>query len=116
MLVFIFSCFTPKVTSDVNFNALACAPIIPSPAVQISATLPATVGENNLSFPGKFQSIIGVSFNLLLCDSLFNKQHVSKFCCFVSFSSSAICLYSQGQKESRTPERTQPIINKGQSS
>lgn len=50
------SCFTPKVTPDVNFNALACPPIIPSPAVQISATLPATAGENNLSFPAPLLS------------------------------------------------------------
>jgi len=49
------------VTPDVNFISLACSPIVSSPAVQISATLPATAGEN-LLFPGKFQSIIGVLF------------------------------------------------------
>lgn len=57
----IFSCFTPKVPSDMNFNALTCSTIDQSPALQISATLPATAGEN-LSFPGEFQSITGVLF------------------------------------------------------
>ncbi|RHN52518.1 hypothetical protein MtrunA17_Chr6g0481421 [Medicago truncatula] len=76
------SCFTPKVTSDVNFNALACAPIIPSPAVQISATLPATVGENNLSFPapllsacihkGKKKVVLPREHNLLSTKSSLN--------------------------------------------
>lgn len=49
------SCFTPKVTPDVNFISLACSPIVSSPAVQISATLPATAGEN-LLFPAPLLS------------------------------------------------------------
>jgi hypothetical protein len=55
--------------TDVNFNSLACSPDVPSPAVQISATLPATAGEN-LSFPGKFQSIFGVLFLIQYTSSL----------------------------------------------
>lgn len=75
------SCFTPKVTPDVNFNDLACSPIIPYPAVQISATLPATAGEN-LSFPapllsacihkGKNKVVLPREHNLLSTKSSLN--------------------------------------------
>lgn len=75
------SCFTPKVMTDVNFNSLACSPDVPSPAVQISATLPATAGEN-LSFPapllsacihkGKNKVVLPREHNLLSTKSSLN--------------------------------------------
>ncbi|CAK8532297.1 unnamed protein product [Lathyrus sativus] len=48
------SCFTPKVLSDMNYF-LTCSPIVRSMALQTSATLLATAGEN-LSFPTPPQS------------------------------------------------------------
>lgn len=75
------SCFTPKATPDVNFNSFACSPNVPSPAVQISATLPATPGEN-LSFPapllsacihkGKNKVVLPREHNLLSTKSSLN--------------------------------------------
>lgn len=50
-LYFIFSCFAPKVPFDRNYF-LICSPI-QSSALQITATLLATAGEN-MSFPSKF--------------------------------------------------------------
>ncbi|KAI5445135.1 hypothetical protein KIW84_013404 [Lathyrus oleraceus] len=98
------SCFTPEVLSDLNYF-LTCFPIVRS-ALQTSATLLATAGEN-LSFPSKFSSVL-VLFLIHLLDISLKIA--------VSFSSSAIYLYSEGQKQSHPPKRTQPSINEGQSS